>query len=145
MSRFLLYKAKDEQSHKELGAKLRDLPEGEYVIEVKKNRAVRSLKANKYYRFVLNLMAIETGISHDDMHEAMKHKFNSKVIFYPSGGTQCIGESTSSLDVAEFAGYVNRVKQYAQDDLRINIPELKDVDYRRWMEMETLYEENFRG
>ncbi len=145
MSRIYLYKSKDAKSHKELGQKLQELPEGEYVVEIKKNRAIRSLNANKYYHAILNIAAIETGITHADLHEAMKYKFNSKVIFFPSGGSQCIGNSTANLDSGEFSGFVNRVKQYITDDLGINIPEAKDITYQRWMEIETTYAENFNG
>jgi hypothetical protein len=145
MSRIYLYKAKDEASHKEIGKKLRELPEGTYVIEIKKNQAVRSLSANKYYHLILNIIAIDTGHTHEELHEALKLKFNCKVIFFPKGGSQVVGNSTADLDTKEFAGYVNRVKQWALDEFSIQIPEPKDVDYKRWMEIETTYENNFNG
>lgn len=145
MSRFYLYKSKDEKSHKELGKKLQELPEGDYVVEIKRNRPIRSLNANKYYHYVLNVIAINTGHTHAELHEAMKMKFNCAVIFFPKGGSQVISKTTSDLDTAEFQAYVNRVKQWAMDEFGIVIPEKQDVTYMSWTEMETLYEENFRG
>lgn len=143
--RHFLYKAKDAESHKEMGRKLQELPEGQYVIQVKKNRAIRSLSYNKYYHFVVNVIATHTGLSHDELHEALKYKFNRTTIFFPDGSSEQIGKTTSDLDVAEMAGYVNRVKQFALDNLGIIIPDLKDVDYMKWMEAENNYENSNRG
>lgn len=145
MSRIYLYKSKDAKSHKELGQKMQELPEGDYVVEIKKNRAIRSLNANKYYHAILNIIAIDTGHTHSELHEAMKLKFNCSVIFFPKGGSQVVGNSTSNLDTQEFSGFVNRVKQWAMDEFGITIPEAKDITYQRWMEIETTYEENFNG
>lgn len=143
--KFLIYKAKDANSHKELGRKLQELPEGEYVIQIKKNRPIRSLSQNKYYHLILNLIAIETGHTHEELHEAMKLKFNCQVVYFPKGGSQIIGKTTSDLDSAEFTAYINRVKQWALDEFNIIIPEAKDVDYKRWMEIENNYERTFSG
>lgn len=145
MSRIYLYKAKDANSHKELGQKLKELPDGEYVVEIKKNRAIRSLNSNKYYHVILNIIAISTGHTHEELHEAMKIKFNCQVIFFPKGGSQIVGKTTSDLDSGEFSAYVNRVKQWALDEFGIVIPQANDIDYKRWIEIETTYEDSFRG
>lgn len=140
-----IYKRGDAESHKEFGRILQNLKDGEYVVSVKKNRAIRSLSANKYYHAILNIACMELDITHENMHEAMKYKFNSKVIFFPAGGSQCIGNTTADLDTKEFAGFVNRVKQYLTDDLGIVIPELKDIDYARWIAIDNAYDDNFNG
>lgn len=143
--KFFLYNPKDPKNHKELGQFLQEFPDGEYVIQVKKNRPVRSLNANKYYHAILNIIAVSTGHTHEELHEAMKLKFNCSVIFFPKGGSQMVGKSTSDLDTKEFAAYVNQVKKWALDEFSIIIPETKDIDYNRWMEIENAYSENFSG
>lgn len=140
MPKIFLYKTKDEKKHKELGAFLWALDPGEYVIEIKKNRNIRSISANKYYHAILNIIAIETGHSHDELHEALKLKFNCEIIHFPKGGSQMIGKTTSDLDTKEFASYINRVKHWALDEFQIVIPEAKDMDYAKWMEIENNYE-----
>lgn len=145
MSKFVTYTAGDPQSHAELGKQLRDLKPGEYIVEIKKNRAIRSLSANKYYHAILNIIAIETGHTHEELHEALKLKFNCKVIFFPKGGSMAVGNSTANLDSAEFAGYINRVTQWALNEFNITIPQKQDIDYKRWMEIENAHEENQRG
>lgn len=145
MSKLILYHAGDDESHKELGRKLRALEKGDYILEIKKKRNVRSLSANRYYHAILNIICIETGIEHDDLHEAMKAKFNSKVLYLPDNETEVIGQSTSKLDTAEFASYVNRVKHYGRESLGCIIPEAGDIDQQRWMEIENAYDDNFKG
>jgi len=141
----LLYNAGDAESHKKLGRELALLDKAEYVITVKKNRAVRSLSQNKYYHAILKIIAIDTGHTHEELHEICKKKFNGKAITFPKGGMEIVGQSTSDLDTGEFTGYINRVKQWAIDEFEIVIPEAKDVDYKQWMDIENNYEKSFNG
>jgi len=143
--KILLYKAGDEKSHKDLGRKLQELKEGEYVVTIKKNRAIRSLSQNKYYHAILNIIGIETGHTHEELHEALKMKFNSEMIFFPKSGSQVVAKSTSDLDSGQFTAYINRVKNWALNEFSIVIPEAKDIDYQRWIEIENAYEENQHG
>jgi hypothetical protein len=141
-----LYTAGDPNSHKELGRKLQELESGkEYIIEVKKNRAIRSLSQNKYYWVILQIIAISTGeYDKDTLHDTCKKKFNGHWVHFPSGD-EYLGKSTSDLDSAEFTAYLNRVKQWALEEFNIIIPEPKDIDYKRWMEIENSYDEHFHG
>lgn len=141
----IIYNAGDAESHKRLGQQLASLPPGEYVVQIKKNRPIRSMQANKYYHVILNIIAINTGHSHDELHEICKLKFNCHMVDLPKGDSVLIGKTTTDLDSTEFAGYVNRVKQWAQDEWGIIIPEPRDIDYARWMEIENTYNENFSG
>lgn len=141
----VILKTDDEDSKRKLYNVLKELKPGSYVVEIKKNRNVRSLSANRYYHAILNIACMELDITHENMHEAMKYKFNSTVVFFPKGGSQCIGNTTSDLDTKEFTAFVNRVKQYLQDDLGIIIPEAKDIDYGRWIEIQNSYDDNFPG
>jgi hypothetical protein len=142
MPKILLYKAGDAESHKQFGREIQQLKPGEYVVKITRNRPIRSLNANKYYHAILNIIGIETGHTHEELHEALKLKFNAKIIHFPKGGSQVVGESTSNLDSKEFAGYVNQVKNWALNEFGIVIPEARDIDYQRWMEIENAYEEN---
>lgn len=143
--KIILYTANDEASHKALGAELRKLPDGEYCIEVKKNRPIRSMKANKYYFAILKIIGTATGHTHEELHEIMKLKFNSDLIHFPKSGSQIIGKTTSDLDTAEFAAYINRVKKFSIEEFGLIIPEPKDLDYARWMEIENSYNRTFSG
>lgn len=139
--RLITYKAGDAADHKKVGDYLRTLPEGtEFIIEVKKNRPIRSLSANKFYHAILKIIAIHTGHTHEELHEALKMKFNSDMINFPKSGTQLIAKSTSDLDSKEFGAYINRVKNWALNEFGIVIPEAKDIDYEKWISIENEYE-----
>ena len=143
--RIFFYDPRDEQSIRELGKKLRAMPEGKYRVEVYKNRAVRSLKANAYYHVILNIIGIETGHTHEQLHEICKKKFNADIIHLPKSGMEMIPKTTTNLDTAEFAAYVNRVKQWAQDEFGIVIPDVSQLDDRRIAEIQNTYDENNSG
>lgn len=143
--RVLLYQAGDAESHRKLGKELSLLDSGEYVVTIKKNRAIRSLSQNKYYHAILKIIAIDTGHDHEMLHEICKKKFNGETISFPKGGMEIVGKSTSNLDTAEFTAYINRVKQWAIDEFDMVIPEAKDVDYKKWIDIENEYERSFTG
>lgn len=136
----LLYIAGNADSHKELGKYLQSLPQGDYVIVIKKNRAIRSLSANRYYHLILNIIGIHTGHTHEQLHEICKLKFNPEIINTPKGGSVVVGRSTNDLDTKEFGAYVNRVKQWSRDEFSINVPEPQDLDYMKQMQIENDYE-----
>lgn len=154
--RIFFYTPDNPESHKELGKKLRDLPRTRktkdgfevpihYRVEVYEKKAVRSLQANKYYHVILNIIAIDTGHTHEQLHEICKKKFNGDIIHLPKGGMEMIGKTTTDLDTAEFTAYVNRVKQWAQDEFGIVIPEPNTLDERRIAEIQNTYDENNSG
>lgn len=143
--RTFLYKTSDPSSHKLLGEKFKELPEGEYVVSVKKNRAIRSLSANRYYFAILNIIAIHTGHDSTFLHEEMKRKFNSESVLFPKSGMVIKPKSTSTLDSGEFSAYVNRVKQWAMDEFSIIIPEVDDFNTQNLMDLENQYSKSFSG
>ncbi len=145
MPKILLYRAGDATSHKMVGKTLSELPNGQYVIEIKKHRLIRSLSANRYYHFILNIISVHTGHSHEELHEAMKLKFNGQMINFPKGGSQMIGGSTANLETDQFTAYVNRVKQWALDEFSIALPEAGDVTNQHEMEAENNYEATQSG
>lgn len=145
MPKILLYKAKDERSHMEVGKALRELPEAEYVISIKKKRQIRSLSQNRYYHFILNVISVHTGHTHEELHEAMKLKFNGTMIHFPKGGSQMIGGSTANMETDQFSAYLNRVKLFALEEFGINLPEPGEVTNQHEMDAENNYEATQSG
>lgn len=135
----------DKKSLHEFGLEVLKLKPGNYIAEIKRNRPIRSLQQNKFYWAILSIIAIDTGHTREELHEALKMKFNSEIVFFPKSGNQIIPKSTNDLDSAQFTAYINRVKQWARDEFNINIPEPKDLDYAKWIEIENTYEQNNQG
>lgn len=145
MKRHYLYSPGDKALHKKLGDALALLEPGEYVVEVRKNRAVRSLDANKYYHAILNMIGIETGHTHQELHKTCKRMFNSDTTYKEDGTTQIYVNSTSDLDTKEFAAYVNNVKHWAMEQFNMVIPDARDMNLHRWLEVESEYERVHSG
>lgn len=143
--KLFLYKAGDDLSHKQCGKMLRELPKDEYVIAIKKNRPIRSLKQNRYLHFAIKILAIHTGFTHEEIYEIAKFKFNGKMINLPKGGTQVIGQSTKDMDTKEFTIFVNRYCKWCQDEFGISIPQPGDLDLMKRMEIENNYTKVFSG
>lgn len=144
----LYYKAGDPASHKEIGRKLQDLQPGEYVIDIKKNRPIRSLAANRYYfGVVLKIIVMETQQEEDvnQMHEFFKMRLNAQMIEFKNGKREMIPGSTSVMDSKEFTSFVQRVKDYARTELNLVIPEPGDVDRNIWSQINEQYSKRFDG
>lgn len=140
-----LYTAGDANSHKQLGKKLSELKPGDYVIEVKRNRPIRSLSHNKYYFAILKLIATETGNDVDRLHEIAKKKFNGEMVQLPKSGMEMVGKSTSDLDSKEFSTYINRVKQWAIDEFGVTVYDRENLTMEQLMDIDNRYEKVFSG
>ena len=144
--KIMLYKSGDAQSHKETGRKLAELPPDEYVLTIKKNRNIRSLRQNSYYHVILNIIAIHTGHDKDEIEYMFKTNkwYNIKTL--PDGIEMRVPKKTSDKDTKEFAIMLNHLFQWRIDNWpELIIPERKDVDYKKWMEIENEYNTAFSG
>lgn len=149
--RTFIIKAGDEKTFKDLGNYLRELGNQDktkgkdFCVVVKQNKPIRSLKANGYYHIILTIIGAETGHTHEQLHDICKKKFNYEVINLPKSGSEIRGRSTKDLLTDEFAAYVNRVKQWAQDEFGIQIPERESIDYSTQVEIGNRYDKVHSG
>lgn len=91
-------------------------------LEITEAKAKRSTLANRYYWAVLGQIAEDAWIEGRQYaadpvwHEYFARKFVG-VIELPGGGS--MAESTSKLDKAEFAAYVQKVEVFAGQELGV--------------------------
>ena len=88
----------------------------------------RSLQANAYYRgVVLKLLGEHFGYTADQMHEAMKLKFRSRVCL--STGLTIV--SSTKTDSPDFWTYIEEIRRWAATwpSGGIYIPEPNEVPY----------------
>lgn len=146
MSKILEYMPQDPKSLNKLMEVLNALRKVSHVIEIKENKPIRSLDANAYYWAILTIISISTGEwDRDELHEVCKRKFNSITRRGPKQEFFIIGGSTKNMDTGQFSAYVNKVKAWAMNEWGILIPEAKDIDYKRWMEIKESYDSQFHG
>jgi hypothetical protein len=128
------YNPQEPLQHAQLGQRLRDLSPGEYIVQVKRNRPIKSLGQSKYlFGVVYKTIAMETGMDDEQLHELFKLKFNPQRVKFPNGEEEVLPGSTKDFDTGEMTSFITKVKHFAAEELNIHIPELKDVDYKIWM------------
>ena len=132
----------NEYERQIIGKHLKELPKGEYLVEIKKNFPSRSLNQNKYYHAILNIIAIESGHTRDEIANMFKMARHYEEGTYPSGKMYRIPKSTHDLDTKEFTAMCNNLEQWAREEWpELIIPQQKDLDYKLWMEIENRYKQ----
>lgn len=95
--------------------------DGRYRIFILDTKLLRSTSQNRYYWFGIGIISEHTGISTEDLHELLKHKFNLKT---SQLGNELIeyGSSTKLLNTLEMTQYIDKIRQWSQDTLNCYIP-----------------------
>lgn len=98
-------------------------------VLVQRLRATRSVAQNRYYwSGVLGTLSSHTGYTVDELHDLMKMRFLPKHLALTDGngevkGEFVIGGSSRKLSTGEFSDYIERIRQFAAEDLDCNIPD----------------------
>lgn len=96
---------------------------------------MRTIRENKYYWAVpIKILSEETGIMPMEVHEILKNKFLTHIVFLDIKNKKVELESTkqtSSLTTEEFEEYLRNIRTWASLELGIFIPlpneELKEM------------------
>lgn len=100
---------RDEYTIEELVRRIRKLPEGYYDFFGLVSHAKHTMKQRAYYRgVVLPIIAGESGMAKDDVHEALLIKFAPKEVMI-QGQLQTIGRRSSSFNKKEFSEFLEEV------------------------------------
>ncbi|MFA5340264.1 MAG: hypothetical protein WC332_00665 [Clostridia bacterium] len=104
-----------------------DTLEGQAVeIIIRKPKTKRSdLQNNYYWGVVIELLSKELGYDQDELHEILKYKFLKKSSAF--GGMEYV-KSTSKLNTAEFEEYLDKIKRWSAEFLKVVIPDPKMVE-----------------
>jgi hypothetical protein len=109
---------------------------GMYDIRITPRRAMRSNAANRYYWKVIVGTLVEflndqgQTVDASEVHELFKAKFLRRPIASPTTGEvigQAIG-STTKLDTAQFADYIEKCRAWMLDMLGIVIQDQQEFD-----------------
>lgn len=114
------------------GIYLAGLGNEQMELVVRKVKKERSSPQNKYYwGVVVDLIAEHTGTERMLMHEILKNRFLSKVVYIKTkDGVEesVVGQSTVELKTDEFEKYLESVRQWAADKLGVVIPLPNEVE-----------------
>lgn len=96
--------------------------QGDIQVTVGKRKRQRSLNQNALYWLWLGVIENDTGHSTDDLHDFFKTKFlkHTKEVF---GKVYEVVQSSAGLDTMDFTTYMDKVRQFVQEELKITLPE----------------------
>lgn len=133
----------NDRNHDSLIEVLNEL-QGDYTVTIKKRRRIRSLSQNKYYWGVVVLIIGEyLGETKDRVHDMLAALFLGDVIDLKNGNTELTVKSTASLNTTEFDAYIVQVRQWAQEELNVHIPEPNEVNEEVWEKIQNEYDKMF--
>lgn len=135
-------------SHKALGKELAKVPDGyEYVLTLKKNKAIRSLGQNNFFHMVLTIYANHIGLYLDEM----KGEFYDAIGFYEMhedkrGSMHKRYRSSADLDQGEMSALITKFLQWAGNAFpEVKVPRKEDATYKQWLEVENEYQKALAG
>jgi hypothetical protein len=86
----------------------------EVIVEMKPNKETRSVKQNKLYWKWLGVLT-ETGNSQGALHQYLAQEYLSPEVEEVQGKPILVIKSTTTLTVKEFADYLARVQEFADE------------------------------
>ncbi len=95
------------------------------VIQIDKEKSVRSLNQNSYYWFYLRLVANETGHTEQELHSLFKRIFLPPEMKVIMGRTIKLPATTTKLNKIEFGEYMERICA----ETNVPLPDPKEVNY----------------
>lgn len=107
----------------------------EVELQVTRLQATRSQQQNRYFwGVVIKAISDYTGYGPDETHELLKQMFIPKELAILKGNGDVIdrfvmGGSTRSMDTVEFGHYMERIKEWAAQELDIYIPDADERGY----------------
>jgi hypothetical protein len=108
---------------------MKSLDGRDVIVEVRRAYANRSGQQNKWYWSCLVAAISEyTGFTPEETHAVLKARFLPKALAVADRngvvvGEYVIGGTTTSLTTKEMAEYCERVRQFAAEELAIDIPD----------------------
>lgn len=118
--------------------------QGEFTIEVKKVRKIRSNNQNSYYHgVVLKTIALECGMEDKELHDYFKNKFNSKEVKMKNGDLISYGRTTTGLDTLKFNEYIDKIREWSMETLNCYVPLPNEIDSAEFIKLSDLYSRRY--
>jgi len=85
--------------------------DGQYEVEIEKQKKTRTLMQNRYYWLYLKIIADETGDNEMDLHEFFKRKCLPPRFVKVLGREVKLPASTTRLSKSEFSFYISAIEE----------------------------------
>lgn len=107
---------------------LRGRKDGDYTVTIERQHATRSAAQNAaYWGVTIRVLSEHTGYTADEIHDYLKAKFLPKTLSLPDANGEIkdeftVGRTTTRLNKIEFGEYMERIAQWASEELNVYIP-----------------------
>ena len=98
-----------------------------WTVTVEPHRARRSLNQNALYHKWCSIIALDTGNSHDTVHDFLKGEFLAPRTVEIGGRSREVRPSTTTLKIDEMSAFMNQVQAWAGSTLGIILPVPDDL------------------
>ena len=103
-----------------------------YILD---SKPVRSIPQNKYYwGVVLKTIADHTGYTSNEIHDVCKMMHNP-IEFKTKKGVMTFGGSTSNMKKDEFSLYVDKIVNWAKEEMSLHIPTVQELEEQDYINM----------
>lgn len=109
-----------------LQSAISELPDGKFIIDIQEAKKKRSNDQNRLFHWWCRILADDTGASMVDVKDYLKTKFLMRP--NPIGSGFIVG-STSTLNKADFATFLENVHAEASTEFGIYLPTEADRAY----------------
>ena len=106
----------------------------EKLIDLKEVRKQRTLSQNALYWLYMACLEQETGNDKYDLHEYFKIKFNGIEIKNVFGTPVYTARSTTKNDTKQMGEYLDKIIQFASQELSIALPDPSDKYFNDFYE-----------
>lgn len=141
-----LYDNRSEDSKRALYRTLKELPEGEYVYEIKKNRPIKSSKQSNFFHAVCQIYAMYTGHTLQEIKDEFKRDRFFEIVVDKQGKEFKRLKDTAGLPDDEYSALINNLLQWGREKFPdCIIPRKEDFTYKMWLDIQNNYERDFSG
>lgn len=112
-----------------LQSAISELPDGKFIIDIQEAKKKRSNDQNRLFHWWCRILADDTGASMVDVKDYLKTKFLMRP--NPIGSGFIVG-STSTLNKADFATFLENVHAEASTEFGIYLPTEADRAYAEY-------------
>lgn len=130
--RFRVRNAADKTVVKEYIDRCRDGVE--YSVEIAMKRHRRTVDQNRLYWLYVSCISDETGNDRETVHNELRRLFLPVHAATLGGRTVEKLTSTTTLDTAQFAHYIDRITAFAGAELGIALPDPADAYWEQFYE-----------
>lgn len=117
--------------------------DGEFVIEIKKNRRQRSLAQNGYLWVMCTIIGTHLGITKESAYKMICLENNAEIIKFPNGKVKLIPGGTSELDTAQMSQFITKVREFANQELGMYIKNPDEFKEEELMKIKNEYSKMF--